>query len=173
MDEATFRDHLADWAERAGRLDEVLHPNVHEEIDFNDPAALERLENAPHPADATGERDAIAALFEEMVAVVESVTAEQRGQLIALLAKNDSLLYSAVLETDPETPEGFRKTLLLFVLEDQGKDTRDAILTLAAYREQGETLGLDVDGLFREMAELASTRNKYGWGSTRDLFLRG
>lgn len=168
-----FRTQFADWQRRIESLNEKLQPIVHREIDINAPDWQEQLANRPHPADESGLRPEIESLFNDIVDRFESLDADQRQMIIDLMDKNDSLMYSAVMDANIETYEGFRKKMLLFVIEDQGKDTRDAIVTLGYYRKRGEDLGFDVDSVFRQTAELASERDKHGWGSTRDLLLEG
>ena len=171
MSDATFESIFAGWKQRAESFDQRLHPIVHAEIDINAPDWQEQLANAPHPADASGLRREITSLFNEIVNRFESFDAEERQQIIDLMDQNDSLMYSAVIDAGYETPEGFRKNMILVVIEDQGKDTRDAIVRLAHCRSDAEKRGIDVNSIFREMAAIANTRDKYGWGTTRDLFL--
>lgn len=172
MDQNEFESVFVDWSQRAEVLDEQLHPIVHAEIDINAPDWLEQLENFPHPADSSGLRDEISSLFNQIVTKFESLNDEQRQRVIDLMDKKDSLMYSAVLDIDRSTPEGFRKHMILFVIEDQGKDTRDAIMALDHYRKDAEEHGINVNLIFQEMAKIASTRDKYGWGTTRDLLLK-
>ena len=166
-----FQTQFVDWKRRTESLNHKLHPIVHAEIDINAPDWEEQLANRPHPADESGLRKEIEGLFNEIVDRFEWFDAEQRQAVIDLMGTNDSLMYSAVIDADFDTQEGFRKNMLLVVIEDQGKDTRDAIVALAHYRERGEELGFDVDSIFMQMAQIASDRDKYGWRSTRDLFL--
>ena len=173
MVDDTFKTQFADWKRRAKSLDRKLHPIVHREIDISAPDWQEQLANNPHPADESGQRREIETLFNEIVDRFGSLDYSQRQKIIDLLEKNDSLLYSAVIDADFETQDGFRRHMILFVIEDQGKDTRDAIVALAHYRKRGEQLGFDVDSIFKEVAQIASDRDKYGWGSTRDLLLNG
>jgi len=171
MNRIEFEALFDNWIQRAEILDKQLHPIVHEEVDTNATDWLEQLDNLPHPADAAGLRDEITSLFNEVVDKFDSLDAEQRQRVIDLMDKRDSLMYSALLDADRSSPEGFRKHMILFVIEDQGKDTRDAIVTLDHYRKDAEGHGINVDSIFKEMAEIASTRDKYGWGTTRSLLL--
>ncbi len=168
-----FESVFAVWKRLAESLNQQLRPIVHAEVDINAPDWQERLATDPHPADACGRRREITALFNEIVNDFESFNAEQRQQVVDLMDQNDSLMYSAVIDADINTPEGFRKHMILEVLRDQGKDPRDAIVALTDYRKQAERRGIDVDSIFEEMARIASTRDKYGWGTTRDLFMNG
>jgi hypothetical protein len=172
MLEDTFEAVFADWKRRAETLDRQLHSIVHEEVDINSPDWEEQLANAPHPANAAGLRNEICALFNEIIDCFESLDVDQRQQIIDLMETNDSLMYSAVIDADYNTPDGFRKHMMLMVIEDQGKDTRDAIVGLAHHRKAAEERGINVDAIFKEMAALASARDKFGWGTTRDLFLK-
>lgn len=171
MSDIAFETVFADWQQRAKFLDKQLMPIVHADVDINDPDWREKLENEPHPADQSGLRAAIADLFNEIVGCFEALNHEHRQRVIDLMGENDSLMYSAVIDADYNSPDGFRKYLILFVIKDQGKDTRDAIVTLTHYRQDGEQRGIDVNEIFREAAGMASTKDKYGWGSTRDLLL--
>jgi hypothetical protein len=172
MDQNEFESVFVDWSQRSELLDKQLHPIVHAEVDISASDWLKQLENSPHPADALGLRNEITSLFNQIVASFESLNAKQRQRVIDLMDEKGSLIYSAVLDVDRSTTEGFRKHMILFVIEDQGKDTRDAIVTLDHYRKDAEKHGIDVDSIFQEMAKIASTRDKYGWGTTRSLLLK-
>ena len=171
LSKESFEARFADWKQRAESLDRQLRPILHAEIDINAPDYRQQLKKNLHPADESGLREEITSFFNEVVDSFEHLEAEQRRRLIDLMDRNSSLMYSAVIDGDYETVEGFRKHMILMVIEDQGKDTRDAMVALAHYRRDGEEFGFDVDGIFREMADIADTRDKYGWGSTRNLVL--
>ncbi len=171
MSNESFEFVFADWKQRADFLNQQLKPIVKVEIDINAPDWEEQLASGPHPADESGLRKQIESLFNEIVAQFEFFDSDQRQQIIDLMAQNDSLMYSAVIDADRNTPDGFRKNMILFVIDDQGKDTRDSIVSLTHYREEAEKHGIDLDSIFKEMAAISSTRDKFGWGTTRDLFL--
>ena len=173
MDDVKFQDQFTDWKKRVETLDQKLQPIANREVDINAPDWAEKLDNEPHPADESDLRQVICVLFNEIIDQYELLNTTQRQMIIDLLDKNDSLMWSAVIDYDLETEEGFRRNMLLFVLADQGKDSRDAIVALSHYRNQGEKRGYDVDGIFKQMAQLASDNDKYGWGSTRELLKKG
>ena len=160
--------HLT-WKKQAETLESKLRSIVQKEVDINAPDWKEQLANMPHPADKSCLREDITSLFDEIVDQFETLSIEQRQAIYDLMERNDSLMYSAVISANLETPEGFRRNMILFVIEDQGKDTRDAILALQRYRELGQTHGYDVDAIFKQLARIANDHDKYGWGSTRDL----
>ncbi len=172
MDDDTFYNKYASWKKQVQSLDSRLRPVVHKEVDINAPGWQEKLANMPHPADESGLRNEITVLFDEIVDHFESFDRNQRQAIIDLMDKNDSLMYSAVICDDLETREGFRRNMILFVIADQGKDTRDAIVALGHYHEIGQKHGYDVEAIFEGLASIANSHDKYGWGSTRDLLQR-
>ncbi|SNS88328.1 hypothetical protein SAMN05421812_102203 [Asanoa hainanensis] len=66
----------------------------------------------------------------------------------------------------------FRAELIRWAARDQGNDTRDELLRLRDLVEQARTAGVDLAPIVAEVAELSSTEDRYGMGSTRDLLLR-
>ena len=171
MKDDTFRNTYAAWEEQAKSLDSMLRTIVKKEVDVTDPDWMEKLANRPHPADESGLREEITDLFDEIVDQFESLNDMQRQAIIDLMEDNDSLMYSAVIRANLDTLDGFRRNMILFLIEDQGKDTRDAIVKLGHYRELGQKHGYDVDAIFEQLASIANSHDKYGWGSTRDLLL--
>ena len=169
MDDDIFNNTYTTWQEKAGSLDSRLRPIVQKEVDINASDWQEQLANTPHPADESGLREVITCLFNEIVDQFETLDVKQRQAIIDLMEKNESLMHSAVIDTDLESLEGFRRNMILFVIEDQGKDTRDAIVALGKYREVGNKHGYDVDAIFEKLSAIASDHDKYGWGSTREL----
>ena len=167
-----FKQQLAKWRRECRRLEEVLGPFVHTAIDIEDPGWQAEVAARPHPADESGTRTEIVALFDAIVDRFPTLAAVQRSALIDLMRDHPALIYLALLTQVPDAAQAFFRSLVLFVIEDQGADTRDAILTLDALRRHGRNAGLDVDPLVRRAADLASRHDRYGWGSTRDLLLR-
>lgn len=165
-------NRLEVWTRRARALDQKLKPIVSAPVDINAPDWEAQLAAAPHPVDEAGVRGEVERFFDEVVSAYGSISADERQQLNQLMAGYGSLMYSAVLPDDPDPLDRFRRKLILMVIDDQGQDPRDAIVALGQYRKDGEKLGIDVDAVFREMAALASTVDKYGWGSTQALFTR-
>jgi hypothetical protein len=136
------------------------------------PGRQEALTAAPHPVDEIGVRGEVEAFFSEIVGCFESLDEDQRQQLMALMAENHNLMYCAVTGVDRDSREGLYQELILFILDDQGRDPRDAMLALDGLAERARKLGLHPRRLFRKLAPLASDRDRYGWGSTRE-FLSG
>jgi hypothetical protein len=172
MPDGQFEGLFQDWKKRAEALDRKIRPLAAQEVDMSDPDWEQKLRTAEQPADELGLRTEIESLFDEIIERLELLDGNQRQLVFNFLNGCSSLMWSAVISGNLQTRDGFRKHMLLFVIKDQGKDTRDAILELSHYREVGKALGIDVDAVFKELAPLASDLNKYGMGSTRDLLLR-
>jgi hypothetical protein len=65
-----------------------------------------------------------------------------------------------------------RQHLILFSMKDQGRDSRDALLTLQEIVREADTAGVDKAAALREVAAMSSSTNRYGMGSTRDMLLK-
>lgn len=172
LDSEFFTPLFAGWEQRASALNTLLRPIVNKPFDVNTTDWEEQLERRQHPADAAGLRNEIETLFEEIIDHFEGLSPHQRRQIEELMYENKALIYAATIKADPSTHDGFRRAMILFVIKDQGEDTRDAILELSAYHAKAEEQGINVRTIFKDMADIASTRNKFGWGTTRNLFLK-
>ena len=172
MKHDNFEADYTNWSQQAELLNQKLSPFANAPFDMDAPNWQEKLAHLSHPADTAGLRAEIETLFGDIVDRFEGYDEVQRQHIIDMLANYDALLWSAVIDADINTQDGFRKHMILFVLHDQGKDTRDAMLALETYFAEAEKMKIDARSIFKEMALLYSTNDKFGWGSTRDLFLR-
>ncbi|GIF65921.1 hypothetical protein Ais01nite_39560 [Asanoa ishikariensis] len=73
---------------------------------------------------------------------------------------------------EPTTPAEFRAELIRWAARDQGTDTRDELLRLRDLVDQARRAGVDLTPILAEVAELSSTEDRYGMGSTRDILRR-
>ena len=64
-----------------------------------------------------------------------------------------------------------RQRLVLFSIQDQGEDSRDALLALQGICREAAAAGVDTGPVLREVAAWSCMANKYGMGSTRDILL--
>lgn len=167
----TFERAFIDWKQQAVLLNQRLTPLVNDEVDINVDDWVEKSTQRPHPADVSKLRLQITALFNETINQFEFYNSDQRQQIVDLMHQNDDLMYATVLDADRNTPNGFRKYMILIVIDDQGKDTSDAVLSLGHSYTRAEKQGVNVGSIFIEMAAISSTDDKFGWRSPRDLFL--
>jgi hypothetical protein len=68
--------------------------------------------------------------------------------------------------------EIFRRDLVHLSALDQGDDARDMIVAIDFLCREARAEGIDVDPILREVAEMSSTENRMGMGSSREILLR-
>lgn len=137
--------------------------------------------NAPYTGDsssfyqelhALGLKSRADAIVQQIVDEFPKLTAENRRKVSELVNRYSGINWLTDLMRKVESIEAFRLSLTWFVIMDQGKDTRDAILELESYISKGKTFGYPVKALLQEISRMASEQDRYGWGSTRDLILK-
>jgi hypothetical protein len=89
-----------------------------------------------------------------------------------MFAEYRSFAWAAALSTPRTSVEGLRQHLILFSMKDQGRDSRDALLTVQEIVREADTAGVDKAAALREVAVMSSSTNRYGMGSTRDILLK-
>lgn len=119
---------------------------------------------------ALGIHEGVRAWAEDLILHFPYLTTQQKESVYSLKYNNSSIDWACPILEQSESIEAFRKKLIWFVIDDQGKDTRDAILRLKSYFEEGKMKDYPVQAIFSETADLASEKDKYGMGSTRNLF---
>lgn len=163
MDLASFENELA-------KLERVLRPIADRSVDITRPGWVERLMTT-RPLDEAGIRTEAQSLLENLVVFYSQGGERQRADVRALLETYKAFRWAATLSRSPETAEGFRMHLLHLSACDQGSDPRDEILRLRYLCDVARNSGVDAAPILREVAALSSGVDKYGMGSTRDLFL--
>lgn len=164
-----FQQKIGNWTNRATVFTEKIEPILNSKIkNVSDDAWVKTLYKNLKELNIQNDVDS---LMEEILTDFPNVTASQRSAIINVY-RNHHLGWICTIGTRIETSSDFEKSLLLFVIVDQGKDTRDAILELNHIVKQGKLLQLPVSTILKKVSKLASTKDVYGWGSTRDLLLR-
>jgi hypothetical protein len=165
-------DKLADWRARVSVLDARLQPIAQRSVDIRDPDWFTKLRRGPDPLDELGVRSETEALLQEVIQLYFEGDDATRQAIRKLFFQNPSFSWAAKLSFPPTTPEGFRSHLLLFSINDQGCDSRDAVLVLQDLCKDASSAGVDTAAVLREVAALCSDQDKYGMGSTRSLLLK-
>jgi hypothetical protein len=163
---------LEDWELRMMELEEKLQPIAKRPVDITRPGWLERLQAGAPPLDEAGVRDAAEKLLAEMIAAYAQGTDHTRAAIRRLFQEYPSLAWAATLSVPRTTIDGLRQHLILFSINDQGRDSRDALLTLQEICQDARTAGLEIAPVLREIAAMSSDANKYGMGSTSQILLR-
>src|SRR4051812_42143821 len=121
---------IDDFELRIMDLEERLRPIADRPVDITSPGWASRLTQAAHPLDEAGVRPTVEALLDELFSAYETAEPEARQAMRALFAEYRAFGWATTLSSPPTTGESFRRHLLLFSLNDQGRDSRDAVLWL-------------------------------------------
>ncbi|MFD0524976.1 hypothetical protein [Paractinoplanes durhamensis] len=142
-------------------------------IDMNDPDWIAKLKAAPNPVDEAGVRVEADAALQALLDAYESGDAALRAEVREIFRAYPSFRDCAGLPNQWATAAEFRRRLLLISANDQGADPRDELISLWGLCHAGRELGIDTEPVLREVAELSSGVDHYGFGSMRALILRG
>ena len=163
---------LEDWELRMMELEEKLQPIAKRPVDITRPGWFERLQAGAPPLDEAGVRDAAERLVVEIIAGYAQGTDQTKKAIRRLFQEYESVSWAATLSVPRATNDGLRQHLILFSIKDQGRDSRDALLTLQEICQDARNAGLETAPVLREIAAMSSDENKYGMGSTRQMLLR-
>src|SRR5262245_12814430 len=152
------------------RLDEAIRPIAKGPVPLAD---LSDISELPQPMDQAGVRTEAQAFLLVILGALESGTEEDRRALRGLVTEYSNFFWATYPPEAATAVETLRLQLIHFALIDQYPDPRDAVLWLQRLCEtQGVSLRM-LASLRREVAPLASDKNRYGFGSTRSMLLRG
>ncbi len=150
-------------------LDLRLEPIANGLVDLEDPDWEEKLD-ALEPLDEAGiRRDEAERLFLRIIEHYDHASEETRRGIRDLFKRYRSFAWVVYMPNKPLGEETFRQHLLLFSIDDQGQDPRDAILWLEGLCGRAAEVGVDIGPILKEVAAMSSNRNRYGMGSTRSL----
>jgi hypothetical protein len=156
-----------------GILNEKIRPIAERPVAFGRDL-LQRLSELPDPLTEAGVREKAEDVLAAVVDLYFRSNGEEREEIREMFRINRAFAWAATFGFPPDSPERFRQHLIRFSIIDQGTDARDAVLWLAALC--APSIGIDenvVASIRREVAALSSDVDRYGFGSTRDLMLRG
>ena len=157
---------------RIANLDRLLQPIANRPVDITRPGWIEHLQAGPRPLDEAGASDTTETLLAEIITAYAQGTTATRADIRRLFQTYRSFAWAATLSVPRTTPDGLRQHLLLFSIIDQGRDSRDALLTLQDICRVAKGAGLELAPILREVAAMSSNENKYGMGSTNQMLLQ-
>ena len=163
---------LEDWKLQIMQYEERLRPIAQRPVDVTQPDWVERLQDGVAPLDEAGVRQGVERTLRELIAGYAQGTEEIREAIRRLFTEHRSFAWAATLSMPPASVEGLRQHLILFSMQDQGQDSRDALLTLQEICRAAAAARVDTTPVLREVAALSSSADKYGMGSTRDMLLK-
>ena len=148
-------------------LDARLRPIAERPVDITNPDWLKKLALNHDPLGEAGIRPQAQAALRRAIRLYHGSSAEDRQRLRELFQKYHAFAWAATLPGEPTTEDGFRDHLLQYSLVDQGRDSRDAILSLRHLCAEAKKAGVDIRPILNEVAALSSDDDKYGMGSTQ------
>jgi hypothetical protein len=170
---------LAEIEAEIAPLDAAIRPLAKGGIDPRQPgwrdelAALKReRDHEPwRPAlDRAGIRADAEELRDEIIDAYAAADDATRTAIRALFRKYDSFAWAVSLPHEPVDEALLRRTLLLFSIQDQGKDWRDAIVWLDGICARAKKASLPLSSMLMDAAKLSSDTPSFGGGrSTRHM----
>ncbi|MBE1485900.1 hypothetical protein [Plantactinospora soyae] len=153
------------------RLDQALAPIANAPVDLDEPNWVERMRQAPPAVVQAGVADQAETALATLLSRYGEGDESTRTAIRDLFARYRSFR-SAVHPPDPaDTPDRFRRWLLLLSARDQGADTRDELLTLTDLCREATGAGVEIGPILREVAEISGDVDHYGMGSMRSILL--
>lgn len=167
----TTIDDIAGIEAQVALVDAAVRPIAERPVDIMDPDWVTKMREGPDPLDEAGVRAEAESALLALIAVYAQGDETARVSVRGLFSRYTSFRWATHLPVEP-TPDGFRQKLLHMSAVDQGNDTRDELLSLRDLCADARTAGIDLGPILREVAELSSREDKFGWGSMRDILLR-
>lgn len=165
----TNRESLNELEAAIQSLDARLQPIANRPIGITVLAWVKRLGSIDPLVEAGIRRDEAQGLLLKIIDNYQQATSEERQQIRDLFGRYRAFAWATQLPHRPTTEATFRQHLLLFSIDDQGKDSRDAILLLHDLCDEAVRAGVNIKPILGEVAMLSSDVDKYGMGSTRKL----
>jgi hypothetical protein len=162
---------LSELERTVAGFDERLKPAATRPFNLNDPGLSAKLAQTHDPLDETGLRPEMEAFVAEITGHYAGGDPETRRIIRSLFEKYRWAAWAAAFTRFSNTPEGFRRQLLLFSILDQGQDSREAILSLQHMTAQAISSGIPVKPLLEEVAGYSSEIKKSGMQSTKKMLL--
>ena len=168
---------LANWELRIRQLDALLRPIADRPVDITRPGWFKQLQRNAPPLDEAGIRDAANALLSELLGAYSNGTDEMREAIrelvnCELFVHYRAFAWAVTLSERPTTAPALRRHLLLFSIKDQGRDSRDALVTLGEVCHEAKVAGVETSSVLQDVAAMSSTVNRFGMGSTQQMLLQ-
>ncbi len=149
-------------------FNELLDPIANAEVDINDPNWQKILEGSQHPLDEAGIRKPAEEATQKIIEIFLSSNSKGRSQIRKLLADNESFAWAMSVPVSSDHEVEFRDSVLLVVIDD-AIDTRDAIARIDSLVDQARANGVEYRSIMRQIAKVAGTTDRYGFGSMRTI----
>jgi hypothetical protein len=160
------------WRTELARLEDELRSIATRRVDISDPDWVTKLTRTK-PLDEADVRPEAQALLLDILEHYAAATDAERRAIRALVDGHPSFAWAASPPAADSPAATLRLRLIHFALRDQGRDPRDAVLWLDDLCRTPGVPPEDLMALRREVGPMASNEDRYGFGSTRSMLLRG
>jgi hypothetical protein len=154
-------------------IDELLRDIAKRPVDLSDPNWMTKIRQAPPPVEEAGVAAEATAALEVLLDGYETGGPPTREEVREIFRAYPSFRWAAHLPREWESAVEFRRRLLHVSAVDQGADPRDELMTIWWLCNRAREQGIDVEPVLREVADLSSDADLYGFGSMRMLVMRG
>jgi hypothetical protein len=146
-------------------IDELLREIATRKVDVSDPDWMAKLRQAPPPVEEAGVAPEAAAALEELLDAYETSDAAAREEVRDIFRAYPSFRWAVGLPLwQWESVAEFRRRLVHVSAKDQGADPRDELITIWSLCNHARARGIDVEPVLREVADLSSDEDLYGFG---------
>jgi hypothetical protein len=165
--------NLAEVRTDVAIIDELLRHIGKRPVDLNDSNWMAKIRQAPPPVEEAGVAAEATAALEVLLDAYESGGPPIREEVREVFRAYPSFRWAAHLPREWESVVEFRRWLVHVSAKDQGADPRDELMTIWWLCNRAREQGIDVEPVLREVADLSSDADLYGFGSMRTLIMRG
>jgi hypothetical protein len=158
------------WTKQLARLEKAISPIANRPLKLDE---LGSLSKRPTPMDEAGVRVEAQSLLVEILRALEVGEDEDRRAIRELVPQYRNFFWAAYPPEAETAAETLRLRFLHFALIDQYPDPRNAVLWLQELCEKPGVPLKRLASLRRELAPVASDEDRYGFGSTRSMLLKG
>ncbi|GGO17114.1 hypothetical protein GCM10011576_30690 [Micromonospora parathelypteridis] len=154
-------------------IDDLLRDIAERPVDLSDPNAMAELRQARPPMEEAGVAAEAAAALDALLDAYETGGSPTREEVRDIFRAYPSFRWAAHLPRAWNSEGEFRRRLVHVSAMDQGADPRDELMTIWWLCNRARECGIDVEPVLREVADLSSDADLYGFGSMQMLIMRG
>ncbi|WP_328347345.1 hypothetical protein [Micromonospora sp. NBC_00421] len=154
-------------------IDDLLRDIAERPVDLSDPNWMAEIRQAQPPVDEAGVAAEASAALDALLDAYETGGAPARAEVRDIFRAHPSFRWAAHLPVAWDSVGEFRRRLVHVSAMDQAADPRDELMTIWALCNRARERGIDVEPVLREVANLSSDADLYGFGSMQTLIMRG
>ncbi|MET8154151.1 hypothetical protein ACIBSW_19980 [Actinoplanes sp. NPDC049668] len=164
--------NLAEVRADVAVIDELLRDIANRPVDLSDPNWAAKFRARP-PVEEAGVAAEAAAALDALLDAYETGGSPTREQVRDIFRDYPSFRWGAHLPREWNSVGEFRRRLLHVSAMDKGADPRDQLMAIWWLCNRARELGIDVEPVLREVADLSSDADCQDFGSARMRIMRG